>query len=491
MIFSLSCPVKLTGVKRLNTVVFGALCILLVLPGMVNAVTIQKVAKIQVAGSVTFRANKSVSTNTITWKATRYYMDESTNAVTYGTDTSTVIGDLVQFSLVKTSGQYSFYKIFAFENGVADSVTVQVFTAGIVQKYLYANATYSQYYIPVWVVIPTGYSSSSKFIMTMCGINRDASGIASYWVSFANTNNYVVASPEFNTTNWSSDQYILGNMFTGSSGSGSLNAKTRWSFNIVEQMHKELYAACGLADSTYELWGHSAGGQFVHRLAFFLPDTLITRYIAGNSGWYTCPDLSVAFPWGAYHKLLNLTQSDLIAYTLRKLVIMRGTADTVRDSALNTDSLSDVQGQNRYTRAAYFYNKGKTVNSSLAWKMTDVQGVGHDDEKMALAGGKYILANPTAVSEDKPIVVEKFTIANYPNPFNPATQIAVSLPKASSIKITVYDILGNQITTLYNDVLSAGNHTFTFNAAHLSSGIYICRVQGDNYNASIKMQLIK
>ena len=194
MIFSLSCPVKLTGVKRLNTVVFGALCILLVLPGMVNAVTIQKVAKIQVAGSVTFRANKSVSTNTITWKATRYYMDESTNAVTYGTDTSTVIGDLVQFSLVKTSGQYSFYKIFAFENGVADSVTVQVFTAGIVQKYLYANATYSQYYIPVWVVIPTGYSSSSKFIMTMCGINRDASGIASYWVSFANTNNYVVAS---------------------------------------------------------------------------------------------------------------------------------------------------------------------------------------------------------------------------------------------------------------------------------------------------------
>ena len=120
-----------------------------------------------------------------------------------------------------------------------------------------------------------------------------------------------------------------------------------------------------------------------------------------------------------------------------------------------------------------------------------MQGVGHDDEKMALAGGKYILANPTAVSEDKPIVVEKFTIANYPNPFNPATQIAVSLPKASSIKITVYDILGNQITTLYNDVLSAGNHTFTFNAAHLSSGIYICRVQGDNYNASIKMQLIK
>jgi hypothetical protein len=491
MSFSLSGTAGLTGVKQLNTAIFRTLLFVLVLPGFLNAVTIQKVSKIQAAGYVTFKANKSVPANTITWKATRYYMDESTNAVTYGTDTATAVGDLVQFNLQKTSGQYSFYKIFAYENGVADSITVQVFTAGVVQKYLYANATYSQYYIPVWIVLPTGYSSSSKFIMAMCGINRDASGIASYWVSFANTNNYVIVAPEFNSTNWSSDAYILGNMFTGSDGTGTLNAKTRWSFNIVEQMHKELYVNCGLSDSTYEMWGHSAGAQFVHRLAFFLPDNLITRYIAGNAGWYTCPDLTVTFPWGAYNTQLNLAQSDLVTYTNRKLVIMRGTADTVRDAALNTDAQSDAQGLNRYTRAAYFYNSGKTVNSSLSWKMVDVQGVGHDDQKMAVAGGKYILANPTSVNNEQRVVVEKFTIANYPNPFNPATQIVVSLPETSPVRITIYDLLGNQITTLYNDVLAAGNHNFTFNAAHLASGIYICRVQGEGYNATIKMQLIK
>lgn len=491
MSFSLSGAAGLTGVTIKNTSILGTILFLLVLPAMLHAVTIQKVAKIQAAGKVTFKANKNVSTNTITWKAARYYMDESTNAVTYAADTATAVGDLVQFNLQKTSGQYSFYKIFAYENGVADSITVQVFTAGVVQKYLYANAAYSQYYIPIWIVLPTGYSASSKFIMTMCGINRDASGIASYWVSFANANNYVIAAPEFNSTNWSSDAYILGNMFTGSDGSGTLNPKARWSFNIVEQMHKELYVNCSLNDSTYELWGHSAGAQFVHRLAFFLPDNLIARYIAGNAGWYTCPDLTVTFPWGAYNTQLNLAQSDLVAYTNRKLVIMRGTADTVRDGALNTDPRSDAQGLNRYTRAAYFYNNGKTVNASLAWKMVDVTGVGHDDQKMAVAGGKYILANPTSVTNEHSVIVEKFSITNYPNPFNPSTQIIVSLPETSPVRITVYDLLGNQVATLFNDLLTAGNHQFTFNAAHLASGIYICRVQGDHYNSTVKMQLIK
>ncbi len=491
MSFFLSGAAGLTGARSLTNTIYRTLFFVLILSAILNAATIQKIAKIQAAGLTTFKANKSVSTNTITWKATRYYMDETTNAVTYATDTATAVGDLVQFNLQKTNGQYSFYKVFAYENGVADSIILQVLTAGVVQKYLYANATYSQYYIPVWVVLPTGYSASSKFIMTMCGINRDASGIASYWVSFANTNNYVIAAPEFNSTNWSSDAYILGNMFTGSDGSGTLNPKARWSFNIVEQMHKELYVNCSLSDSTYELWGHSAGAQFVHRLAFFLPDNLITRYIAGNAGWYTCPDLTVAFPWGASNTQLNLAQADLVAYTNRKLVIMRGTADTVRDAALNVDPRSDAQGLNRYTRAGYFYNNGKTVNASLAWKMVDVVGVGHDDQKMAVAGGKYILSNPTSINTEHPVVVEKFALANYPNPFNPSTRIVLSLPETSPVKITVYDLLGNQVAALYNDILTAGNHQFTFNAAHLASGIYLCRVQSDIYNSTVKMQLIK
>jgi hypothetical protein len=379
-----------------------AICTLLLclgIPEPISAVTILKVSDIQAAGNVLFKAVKSVPSDVISWKVTHYLIDETGGGYSYPADTLTANGDSAQFTLQKKSGQYTFYKIFAFDGSEADSITVQVLTAGVVQKYLYTNYDISPYPVPAWVVLPLQYSASSKFLVAMCGINRNASGIASYWIPFANTNNYVIAAPEFNSTNWSSDDYILGNMFTGSDGTGNLNPKNIWTFNIVEQIHRQLYLKCGLTDSTYELWGHSAGGQFVHRLAFFLPDTLISRYIAGNSGWYTCPDLSVIFPWGAQNSKLNLTNTDLVNFTNQKLVIMRGTADTIRDGSLNTDPLSDAQGLNRYTRAGYFYNAGVNVNTNLTWQLVDVLNVGHNDQQMAIAGGNYILAHPIVVNQ--------------------------------------------------------------------------------------------
>ena len=397
----------------MNKIKFFYICtilLFLVSSGISQAVTITKVSKIQAAGTVVFHVTKSVPADVISWKASRYLIDESTGVYTFPTDTATASGDSASFSLQKTTGDYTFYKIFAYEGNQLDTLTVQVLTAGVVQKYLYTNLSLSQYSIPVWVVLPAGFSSASKFIMTMAGINRDATGIATDWLPFANANNYVVASPEFNTTNWSSDQYILGNMFTGSNGSGSLNPKANWSFNLVEQIHRELFSECSLTDSTYQLWGHSGGGQFVHRLAFFLPDNLITRYIAGNAGWYTCPDLTVAFPWGAKNSLLNLAQSDMLAFSKRNLVVMRGTADTLQDSELNTDSLSEVQGANRYARAGYFYNSGVTVNQNLTWRIIDVPNVGHSDQLMAVAAGSFILTQ--SVSAVWPLTTDGTPVVN-------------------------------------------------------------------------------
>ncbi len=448
-------------------------------------------AKIQAAGTVVFRANKSVSTDVISWKCTHYYVDETSGVYTYATDTAFATGDNAQFALKKTNGKYSYYKIFAFEGIQVDSVVVLALISGVVQKYLFTNKALSSYSVPVWVVLPTKYSASSKFITAMCGINRDASGIATYWVPFANANNYVIAAPEFNSTEWSSDAYILGNMFTGSSGSGTLNPKTKWSFTIVEEIHRELYTACGLTDSTYELWGHSAGGQFVHRLAFFLPDILISRYIAGNSGWYSCPDLSVAFPWGAQQKLLGLTTDDLLAFSRQNLVIMRGTADTTRDSALNTDPNSDAQGLNRYTRAGYFYNSGSLINTSLKWKLIDVPNVAHDDQKMAIAGGNYILTHLTNVSENKSVRPQRFTLSNYPNPFNPSTRILFTLESGSYVNITVFNLLGQYVNCLVDGFLNPGTHACEFNASGLSTGVYFCRITGDHFTNTLKLQLLK
>lgn len=82
-------------------------------------------------------------------------------------------------------------------------------------------------------------------------------------------------------------------------------------------------------------------------------------------------------------------------------------------------------------------------------------------------------------------------LPNYPNPFNPTTNIKVVIPKTSNIKLNVYDITGKVIKTIYTGQISAGVHQFELNGNNLSSGIYFCRLESDNFTKSIKMILMK
>lgn len=81
--------------------------------------------------------------------------------------------------------------------------------------------------------------------------------------------------------------------------------------------------------------------------------------------------------------------------------------------------------------------------------------------------------------------------ANYPNPFNPSTNIRFSLPASSILHLAVYDILGREIAILTNGMMPAGQHSVTFDAAGLSSGMYVYRLTSDGYSISGKMLLMK
>jgi hypothetical protein len=81
---------------------------------------------------------------------------------------------------------------------------------------------------------------------------------------------------------------------------------------------------------------------------------------------------------------------------------------------------------------------------------------------------------------------------NYPNPFNPRTTISYSLPRASTITLKVYDVLGRDVATLVdNETKGAGNHEVSFNASNLPSGVYFYRLQAENHIETKSMVLIK
>jgi len=82
-------------------------------------------------------------------------------------------------------------------------------------------------------------------------------------------------------------------------------------------------------------------------------------------------------------------------------------------------------------------------------------------------------------------------LQNYPNPFNPATTIQYQVPERSVITIKVYDVLGNEITTLINEEKLAGSYEVEFDATELPSGIYFYRLQADSFVETKKMVFIK
>mgnify|MGYP005840254249 CR=1 FL=1 len=80
---------------------------------------------------------------------------------------------------------------------------------------------------------------------------------------------------------------------------------------------------------------------------------------------------------------------------------------------------------------------------------------------------------------------------NFPNPFNPSTQIQFQLPQRADVNLKVYDLMGREVATLVNEARAAGQHTVTFDASRLSSGVYLYRLDTGGQIFTKKMILIK
>jgi hypothetical protein len=80
---------------------------------------------------------------------------------------------------------------------------------------------------------------------------------------------------------------------------------------------------------------------------------------------------------------------------------------------------------------------------------------------------------------------------NYPNPFNPTTMIQFALPSAGQTTLRVYNLLGQEMATLVNNVMPAGVHSVRFNASSLPSGVYFFRIESGSFRAVKKMMLVK
>ena len=92
---------------------------------------------------------------------------------------------------------------------------------------------------------------------------------------------------------------------------------------------------------------------------------------------------------------------------------------------------------------------------------------------------------------DNLIPIEYALMHAYPNPFNPVTNITYGLPEHINVQIIVYDLSGKQVETLMNQFQTPGYHTLSWNASSYPSGIYLIRMESDEFTQTQKVVLIK
>lgn len=243
--------------------------------------------------------------------------------------------------------------------------------------------------VTVYYNIPSsGDMTKMPVLFIFPGEDRSAKEHMALFTDWARRQKVMLFAFEFPTAYYpTTTEYILGGMNTRQSSEG-LTAKEKWNFNYVESFFKSVQQFTKTTQTTFDMWGHSAGAQFVHRFCTFMEDAHVNRAIAANSGWYTMPDADLSFPYG-YKEVTDVDWSHQLPKVFaQKLYIQLGGADTSTEGLNNTTGAMS-QGSTRLERGQHYFTTSRNTASRKSlpfnWSITIVPNIGHDASGMAQA----------------------------------------------------------------------------------------------------------
>ena len=129
------------------------------------------------------------------------------------------------------------------------------------------------------------------------------------------------------------------------------------------------------------------------------------------------------------------------------------------------------------------------VDGTYYWSVQSIDG--------AMAGSEFsaedyfIIGSATLLSDPSESALNFHLSQNYPNPFNPTTKISWQLAVGSPVTLTVYNLSGQTVAILVDEIMPAGNHAVNFDARHLAGGVYFYQINANNFTQTRKMLLVK
>lgn len=264
-------------------------------------------------------------------------------------------------------------------------------------SYQATNRTVS---MSVYYHVPDANLKTMPILFVFHGAGRNAVEYRNNWIDKANDKEFIVLAPKFSSSEFpGGDGYNLGNVFEDGDNPtlSSLNNELDWAFSVVEPLFDEVKSQLENTSSTYNIFGFSAGAQFVHRFLMFKPNARVNKVVASAAGWYTLPDATLEFPYG----IVNSPIEDIPAshYFSKNMTIQIGTLDNDPNAnALRRNPIVDQQGSNRYDRAFYMFNTSKSIAKSIGedfnWEIVETPENDHDNRGAVEQASEIVFYKP-------------------------------------------------------------------------------------------------
>ncbi|KRE20564.1 hydrolase [Bosea sp. Root483D1] len=254
----------------------------------------------------------------------------------------------------------------------------------------FVDARHPQRPLEVNFYRPARHRPEDEVVFVQHGMLRNGDDYRDFWIDAAEKHNLLIVAPTFGNEHFpQAEGYNNGLLL---SEDGAVAAKADWLYAVPARVLAALRKAGVTTRDKVKLFGHSAGGQFVHRLLATQSETPFETAFAANSGWYTLPTLERRFPEGLGG--LGLGDTELARWLAWPMVIFAGDQDIVTsDPNLPAQAEALAQGPMRYARAHFMldFAKAEAARLGLAcnWSLITVPGIGHDGAAMSRAAASW------------------------------------------------------------------------------------------------------
>jgi len=231
---------------------------------------------------------------------------------------------------------------------------------------------------------PANFTPEGPVVIVHHGMKRNGDEYRDFWIPAADKHGLLIVAPTFSDAAYpGAELYNNGHVLAQD---GTVRPRAQWGYAVPARVFGLLREAGVTRRQRAHFFGHSAGGQFGHRMLSTQAPDAFEAIAVGNPGWYTLPTLEKSFPEGLAG--IGLGEAELLRLLAYPLLILAGMQDIETSGpSLPAQPAAVEQGPHRFARARNYLAAGQAEAArrgvACNWRLVEVPHIGHDGAAMS------------------------------------------------------------------------------------------------------------